>query len=348
MAIGVLWAGFRLGWGVYSMAASTAASLLVNVALSWVVSRRLGLYPRRDAKGKFDRRLFRSMWAFGKDMFVLRLGSQLASASQIILVTRLIGLEGASAWSIATKGFNMAQQLVGRVLDSSAAGLTEIAVEGDRELLLRRFRNVVSITGILAVAGAAGLAVLNASVVEIWTSGRIAWLPRDDFLLGLVLFVTSIARCHAELVGVSKSVGGMKYIYLAEGVAFVALAIVLGNRAGFSGLLVASIVCSVGITGTYALVRTATYFRKRPTDVAIWVARPASLLVLVGVVASCVPLLSEATAIARVGIGVGALVLIVAPSIWMFGFTHAERAEATGLLRRVTASIMSKAERRGR
>jgi hypothetical protein len=58
--------------------------------------------------------------------------------------------------------------------------------------------------------------------------------------------------------------------------------------------------------------------------------------------------LSEATAIARVGIGVGALVLIVAPSIWMFGFTHAERAEATGLLRRVTASIMSKAERRGR
>jgi O-antigen/teichoic acid export membrane protein len=348
IGIGILWAGFRLGWGVYSVTASTAVSLLVEVSLSWFASRRLGLYPSRDTRGTFDRRLFRGMLAFGKDMFVLKLGFQLASASQIILVTRIIGLEGASAWSISTKGFNMAQQLVGRILDSSAAGLTEIAVEGERALLLRRFRDVVSVTGILAVAGAAGLAVLNASVVEIWTSERIYWLPRDDFLLGLLLFFTSIARCHAELVGVSKDVRSMKYIYLAEGAAFVALAIPLGNRFGFSGILSASIVCSVVITGTYALIRTATYFRQMPTHVALWVARPASLLVLVGALASCVPLFFEATAMARVGLGVGVLVLIVVPSLWMFGFTHAGRAEALGLLRRVTANIMSKADRRAR
>jgi hypothetical protein len=201
----------------------------------------------------------------------------------------------------------------------------------------------VSITAILAVAGAAGLALLNASVVEIWTSGRISWLPRDDFLLGLVLFVTSIARCHAELAGVTRNVGKMKFIYFAEGAAFVALAIVLGNRFGFSGLLSASIVCGVGITGMYALVRTATFFQRMPTEVAVWVARPASLLIVVGTLASCVPLLSEATPIGRVGFGVGALLLIVAPSIWMFGFAHAERAEAVGLLRRVTGSIMTRA-----
>jgi hypothetical protein len=51
---------------------------------------------------------------------------------------------------------------------------------------------------------------------------------------------------------------------------------------------------------------------------------------------------------ARVGFGVAVLVLVVVPSLWMFGLTHAERAEAVGLLRRVTASILSKADRRVR
>ena len=140
----------------------------------------------------------------------------------------------------------------------------------------------------------------------------------------------------------------MKYIYLAEGVAFIALAIPLGSRFGFSGLLSASIVCSVVITGTYAIVRTASLFERTPTDVALWVARPASLLLLVGALASCVPLFSETTAMTRVGLGVSVLILIVVPSLWIFGFTNAERAEAVGLLRRVTANIMSRADRRVR
>jgi O-antigen/teichoic acid export membrane protein len=330
------------------MAASSAAALLANVSLSWLAGRRLGLYPRRGAGGAFDRSLFRNMFGFGKDMFLLNLGFQLASASQIILVTRIIGLEGASAWSISTKGFNMAQQLVGRVLDSSAAGLTEISVAGERSLLLRRFRNVVSITGILAVAGAAGLTALNASVVDVWTSGRISWLPRDDFLLGLLLFVTAIARCHVQLVGVSKDVGNMKYIYLAEGGAFIAMAVLLGNAYGFSGILIASIVCSVFITGAYALARTAAYFEAKAMDVALWVVRPASLLVLVGALAWFVALWSGDTVVVRVGLGVGVLGLVVLPALWMVGFSSTERAEVVGLLRGAIENVRSRAGRPAR
>jgi O-antigen/teichoic acid export membrane protein len=348
VAIGALFVGFRLGWGVYSLAASTAASLLVNVALSWQAGRRLGLYPRREARGQFDLRLFRSMWAFGKDMFVMRLGSQLSSASQIIVVARVIGLEGASAWSVATKGFNMAQQLVGRVLDSSAAGLTEIAVEGDHARLLRRFRDVVGITAILAVAGAAGLALLNAFVVETWTSGRISWLPRDDYLLGLLLFVSSVTRCHAELVGMSKDVRGMKYVYFLEGAAFVAMGALLGDALGFSGLLCAAIACGAAVTGTYATARTAIFFGRTLADVAGWVARPASLLLLVAALAACGSLLFDATTIGRVAFGVGALLLVVAPCVWIVGFTGARRTEVVGSVRRIAAGIMSRAERGAR
>ena len=145
---------------------------------------------------------------------MMNLGAQLASASQVILCSRMLGMEAAAVWSISTKIFSLAQQFVGRVLDSSAGGLAEMAVRKESATLQKRFHDIVSISAVMAVIASAGIALTNGPFIEIWTSGRISWNPWNNLLLAMVLFSTAVTRSHTSLVGITKEIRGMKFVYL--------------------------------------------------------------------------------------------------------------------------------------
>jgi len=65
--------------------------------------------------------------------FVLGLALQIISASQVIMVSRFLGLEAAATWSICTKVFQFAQQIVYRLLDFSEAAFSEMVLRREIE-----------------------------------------------------------------------------------------------------------------------------------------------------------------------------------------------------------------------
>ncbi len=342
--LAILWLGFHQGWNLYSLPLSTAAGNLVGLIVTVYSCRSLGLYPPRQHRGHFNPRIFRELLHFGGGLFLMNLGAQLASASQVIVVSRLLGIESAAVWAVATKIFNLAQQFVARILDSSAGGLAEMFVRGEAVLLHKRFRDLVAISTVMAVAASAALALTNEAFIEVWTSGRITWEPWNDLLLACVLFSTAVTRCHTSLVGITKQIRGMKFIYLLEGLAFVTLSVLLVPWLGLTGLLIAALVCNVGITGTYGIGRTAGYFQISWLKVIGWSARPARILLLTAGLFSIsqAPVLVGLDARLRFFIGASVFCGVVMPALWFFGMNPGLRIELTGLVVKILRNAKSK------
>ena len=340
----VLWLGFHLGWNLYSLPISTAAGFLVGLIVNVCACRSLGFYPPREHRGRFDPRIFRELLHFGGGLFLINLGAQLASASQLVIISRLLGVESAAIWAIATKIFNLAQQFVARILDSSAGALAEMIVRQEISLLRSRFRDIVVVSGVMAVGASAALALTNGAFVEVWTSGRVIWQPWNDLLLACVLFSTAVTRCHACLVGITKQIRGMKYVYLLEGLVFVTLSILLGRWIGFAGLLGAALVSNIAITGTYGVARTASYFSLPPYQVIGWVARPAGILLVTAALFSLTrfPAVTDLGAILRLCIGIAAFAVVVTPAIWYLGMSPVLRSEFSVLLGKIFGKAKSK------
>ncbi len=329
----LLWIGFRIGWGLYSLVLATGLSSSLSIFISWGFCRKLGYYPRKEYRGKYDGRIFRELFVFGRDIFILSLGAQLANASQVIVISRIIGVETAAIWAVATKIFGMAQLLVGKIFESSAGGLAEMVVRREQNLLLKRFRDIVRLSAVVAVVTGSGIALLNGPFIEVWTSGKVSWPIWNNLLLGGLLVASGINRCHINLVGVSKKIKGMKYVYLTEGFSFVLLSIYLGKQFGITGILAAALGCNILVSGIYGIANTAGYFGVGKLQVAMWPARPsATLLVTAGLFASIsVPAFTRMDSPMRLGIGAFLFTCVILPAVWFLSFDSMLRATIRSL-----------------
>src|SRR5688572_30755658 len=123
-----LWAAFESNLGLYSLLAGAGASTVVSSLTCWWASQRLGLLPGKGRWGRANRTIFRELFTFGTDLFLLSIGCQLIGACQVPVITRALGPEmglvAAAVWSIATKTFFVVQQLVSRILDFSSAAFS--------------------------------------------------------------------------------------------------------------------------------------------------------------------------------------------------------------------------------
>ncbi len=256
----VLWFCYRAGFGLKSFLIANAVA--VAFALIWhaLAGWALGLFPRRGAWGKIDRTIFWELFHFGRDVFLMAIGSQLLSASQIIIITRTLGLEAAAVWSICTKAFTLAQQMVTKLFEFSAGGFTEMIVRGEADRLRHRFPEVVALTaGVSVVVGIVGAAA-NQSFVAVWTNGRFSWALANDALMALFAMIYAVVRCHTGLVGLTKDLRALRYVYFLEGASFFALAWWWATYFQFAGVIAAGIVATVVWSGFYGLQRSRNFF----------------------------------------------------------------------------------------
>ena len=267
---GVMWWGFSQQCGIFSMLWGQAAGVVSTLAINWLACQKLHLFPRKGQWGRPTWEKFGELFVFGRDIFLFSIGNQLINFSQIFLLTRLMGLETVAIWSVCTRGCAILLQLISRVFDYSTSALAEMMVRGERERLLHRFREIEVLSVNMALAGGALLAVCNSSFVDVWTSGKIHWLPWNDLLLAVWMLVCLTVRAHTGLVGQVKAFRLMPYFFLLEGSAFIGLTILLHRFGGIAMMLGISIVCSLCCTLPYGLRRTREYFHLDWIDLARW------------------------------------------------------------------------------
>jgi O-antigen/teichoic acid export membrane protein len=334
--LGVMWFGFHLGWDLYSLLAASVAGQLVATVLTLAAVIKLKLFPQSGAWGCVNRKTFHELFSYGREILLLSVGLQLVSASQIMVISRTLGLDAAAVWYMATKSFMLAQQIVYRPVDFSAAAFSEMMARGERDRLLTRFRDLVVISASFAVWAGLAAGLCNQSFLAIWTQGAIHWRASSDWLMALFIVVTSITRSHIAFTGLTKDIRAMKYVYPFEGIAFVGLSLLVTPVWGMNGVIVSALVTNILCSGIYGFWRTREYFHvSHARSLFGWLRQPLWFLLALSAVFMPLWWISRdwnpfmrlsvnATVAAVVGFGL----------FWQLGLSRPLRVEILALLTR--------------
>jgi O-antigen/teichoic acid export membrane protein len=335
-AVGLLalWIAFECNLGLYSMLVSAAAFFACTNLCFWLVVLRTKLLPQTGHWGKADWAMFRSIFAYANEIFMLSVGQVLIGISQVPIITWTLGLEAVAVWTTMTKTFMLAQQLITRMFDFSSAAFAEMMVRKEKARLQERFRDVTTLTASCAVMVCLAVALCNDSFVQLWMKGRFSWSIENDVLMAVFVIVCTITRCHIGLAGLTKDIRGLKYVYLVEGLLFVVLSLALSPGLGLTGVILGGIVSNLICSGWYGVQRTVNYFGVSMGEVAFgWLKRSGQLFwVLLAVAAGLwygTRMLSPFLRLTVDGLVIGILGLVC---FWRIGLTIPMRTEAVALL----------------
>jgi O-antigen/teichoic acid export membrane protein len=325
-----LWIAFHEGLGIYSILAASAAGSLFEFCGNGMMALRFHLFPKRGCLGRFDRRLFKEIFFFGGNQLLMAVGFQLTNASQVLIIGHTLGLGAVAVWTVAVKPITFAQQFVWQIFAFSSSPLSEMIVRGEHARLLRRFHDIVILSVLAAIFIGGGIALCNQSFLQVWTHGRIAWNPRNDFLLALWFVIDCSTRFHVAAVGLTKQIGAMRYINFCEGLVFVTAAICAAPYFGISGIIIAAIVANILCSGIFGVRRSANYFQIPARKIVLgWMAGPMTYLLLLSVIlvichfcTEPLPPLARLIVNAAVSGGFGLWLF------WQFGLNLDLRAEA--------------------
>ena len=255
-SLAALWGGFHLGWGIYSFALAGIPAAILTPMITFLICWKSGFYPSSGHWGRPNLLLFRKIFSFGQDVVWVAMGSQLVNASQIMILSRVAGLNTAATFAIGTKLLAMGQQFAGRIIESAGPGLTEMFVRGETTRFNLRFSNIISITAFLSSVGAAALITENTFFVSFWSSGAVHWNLVCDGLLAGLLISTSITRCLITVFGLMHGYRPVRHIYVLEGCVFIAVAIPAAAHYGIIGVLLASLITHLTVTGVLSFCAT--------------------------------------------------------------------------------------------
>ncbi len=287
--LGVLTIILSTGGGLKGLVWLFISQAGFSIILSILACHWLGLFPRKGTWGRPSLKRFKEIFVFGKDIFLFNVGNQVLEASQLIIVTRAMGLPAAAVWSVSTKLFMLVYQLVTKLEGTAIVFFSEMMVRGETGRLAARFRQIYQMTAGVAVVALAVVVTLNAPFVSVWASSSLVWPVQLSALMALVVLGNALTRCSADLIIHTKSLGAFRFIYFAEAVAFVLLALWLSGRFGFYGILGASLACLILFRVAYTTWRVARYFHLPATTFWwSWLKRPilAGLILLPFVISS--------------------------------------------------------------
>ena len=93
-------------------------TLLYTLLLA-VMCQVLGLFPPRKFLGAPSWQLFKELFGYGKDVFLVAFGGQLIMESATVILARRLGLEKVAAWAVGTRMFTLVCQVIWRISDSA-------------------------------------------------------------------------------------------------------------------------------------------------------------------------------------------------------------------------------------
>jgi O-antigen/teichoic acid export membrane protein len=333
------WIFFHLGYGVLSLMLGSLVALVIVVAGSLPTCIILKLFPQAGRWGRVSWQNFRELFNYGKDVFLVAVGAQLIMASQVIVITRMMGPESAGVWGTGLRLFNLLNQFVWRVSDMSGSAFAEMLARGEMDRLHDRYRSVAILTFSLAGWAAVSFALCNSLFVPIWTHGRIHWPVAYDCLLAVWMILLAVIHCHNCFILLTKQVGFMRYIYFVEGIVFVTLSFLVARRGGLPAIIGSSILCSVAFSGAYGIQRIGHFFGLSLREVAVEWLRPMGKVLLFFLPAAVLTwwLLAPVAGVPRLVVNVLLAGSLGAYLFLRFGIPIVFRTE---LLRRVPARMM--------
>lgn len=195
-SVGVTLAGLFSGLGLYALAygllARSAVAALGGVAsLAALFSGAAGAWrPRwRDSL---------AMWRDCARFFVTSIAMRMQSQANILLVGIILGPHSAAIYGLTVRAHETVHIFIGQLNSAFGPVLAHLAGAGNLERLNAVIRNLLPLVAALAAIGAACVVVLNQSFMELWVGGQAFGGLRLTILMGVALWITSVAYVGYE------------------------------------------------------------------------------------------------------------------------------------------------------
>jgi len=257
------------GSGLKGLAIVFVLQASVTIVLQGFACWSLQLLPAWTHWGRPTMSRFKEMFVFAKDIFLFNIGNQVLEASQLIIVTRLMGLTAAAMWSVGTKVFNLLGQLLTRIEGTAVVFFSEMMVRGEDEHLKFRFRQIYQISAALAACALAVAITINQPFVSLWAESSLAWPTLLSAMMATVVFLNVVTRCHVDLILHTKNLLALRYLYILEAALFVAVCFWTVPSLGLYGIVLSSLLCVLLVRFGYTSWRIAQYF-EIPVSAVCW------------------------------------------------------------------------------
>jgi O-antigen/teichoic acid export membrane protein len=269
------WIFFHFNFGVLSLALGSLVSTVCTVMLQALAGMALKLFPEAGQWGRVSWFHFCEIFNFGKDVFLVGVGTQLIMTSQVFVISRMLGSDAVAIWGVGLRVFNLLNQVIWRVSDMSMAAFAEMLARGELARLRERYQTICMLSFSLSVTVAVPFALCNSLFVSLWTHGKIHWPMTNDCLLAIWMIILVMVHCHSGFILMTKQIGSTRYIYFAEGIAFVTASLLLARWGGLTAIIGCSIICSILFSGTYCTLRVGKFFGLMKRKLVIDWMRPA-------------------------------------------------------------------------
>lgn len=344
LGLAIIWPLLADGYGLEALPWSFFPPVIVLSIASYLACRFLGLLPPAVKASDISLTKFHELFKLGLDYFLVNIGTQLLEASQLMIVSRTMGLPAAAIWSISTKLFTLLFMLTSKVENTAIVFFSEMMVRGEKEKLQSYFQKMYQFTGSLAVCGMLGAVAVNPYFVAVWAGPDLLWSPINNWLIAVLFILNLLLRCHTDLATHTKNVGLLRFLFFFESLAFVTAALWAAPRFGFTGILTSSLVCALVFRLAYAVNRTASYFAVPRRSVTFaWLAFLGMPFLIMAVVAFCVPFMVDhlPSALAR-SLASATIVTIAAGAVMCsVGLKEDMRPFFYGKLRTVYGSVLT-------
>jgi O-antigen/teichoic acid export membrane protein len=248
LSLAGLWMGFKLGYGIIAFPLAQIPAAILTPLLYVTVCKKNSYYPKNEYWSKPSWNIFIEIFKHGRDVFLIQVGNQLLNASQIIIISRFIGLGAAATYAVGTKLYTMGIMLLSNPVSSATPGLTEIYVNDDYKRFVTRYWDLSKITLAASAIIAVGIVTGNSSFVSIWTNDVIKWSWTCDALLGALIIVKTFTTGLSNLFSIAKNWERIRYLSITESLVYVPLAILLAKKFGVEGVLAGSLLAHLIIT----------------------------------------------------------------------------------------------------
>ena len=104
---------------------------------------------------------------------------------------------------------------------------------------------------------------------------QISWPPLNDLLLAFWLFFSSIQTTHSSFLFVTKQIHRFPFVFIAEGICYILLALLVGYRWAIPGIIVCSAVCVVLFSCSFSLRKSSKFFHVSYSTLLLSWLRPA-------------------------------------------------------------------------
>ena len=249
-----------LGWGLLALAAAAVVSSGLAALLTFLRCRSsmpwlsIGLnrfsWPLlwRDLKGL-------NIW-----LAISAAAGSVTTGMDRILAASLISFESVTTLALTDRVYLLASLLLSQLLFTAQPGLGEIVGTGDASKSFATYRRVFLLTNGLALVVGLSLWSGNAAFVTSWVGannygGR--WL---DSVLLLALLTTTWTVSSRMILNAALRVRRHTQVRVAEALLNVCLSIILGSRYGLAGIVAATVLAAVVMSGWYVLLLVADYF----------------------------------------------------------------------------------------